>query len=125
MKNSSFMKKVYVLITAFSFIVAFSAFDLLAQKSNTKRYVLLKRNERKNSYKTVSENGEIIFEAENVEDPKDGELLRGKKKLEYRCELGQIPFIKELLFSNGRSTRQKVECLVLITPRIIIQEEEN
>lgn len=119
------MKKVYGLLTAVSFLATFSAFDLFAQKSSTESYVQLKRNERKNSYKTVSENGEIIFEAENVEDSKNGELLRGKKKLEYRCQLSEIPYIKELLFSGGRSNRQKVECLVLITPRIIIQKEEN
>jgi hypothetical protein len=119
------MKKIYVLMIAICFVIAFSAVDLFAQKSGKGRYVTLKRNERKNSYKTVSENGEIIFEAENVEDPSDGAFLRGKKKLEYRCELGQIPFVKELLFSNGRSNRQQVECLMLITPRIIIQEEEN
>lgn len=117
------MFKVFGFVIIVSFAIFFSATDLFAQKSGKGRYVTLKRNERKNSYKTVSEKGETLFEAENVEDPLDGELLRGKKKLEYRCQLSEIPFIKELLFSNGRSNRQKVECLVLITPRIIIQEE--
>lgn len=120
------IKKIYrllIITLTISFVIGFSAAELFAQRSGEVRYVTLKRNERKNTYKTVMENGLIYFEAENVEDPLDGTLLRGEKKLEYKCAADGIPIIKKLLFSSGRSNRQKVECLVLITPRIIIAED--
>lgn len=119
------MKKIYVLLTAVCFVIAFSAIDLFAQKSGKGRYVTLKRNERKNAYKTVMEIGVIYFEAENVQDPLDGKPLRGEKDLEYKCTADSLPLIKKLLFSNGRSNRQPIECLVLISPRIIILDEGN
>jgi hypothetical protein len=113
------MFKICVLLITISFVAAFSTVDLFAQKSG-ERYVSLKRNARKNGYRTVTDNGVVYFEAENVED--GGTQLQGEKKLEYRCQLNELPILKKLLFSNGRSNREKVECLVLITPRIIISE---
>ncbi|HMS39469.1 MAG TPA: hypothetical protein PKE69_04530 [Pyrinomonadaceae bacterium] len=117
--------KICALLTAVCLVVGVSSMDLYAQKKDKKRFILLKRNERKNAYKTVVENGVIYFEAENVEDPLGGEPLRGEKELEYKCTADSIPLIKKLMFSNGRSNRQKVECLVLISPRIILLDEEN
>ncbi len=56
--------------------------------------------------------------------PITGEPVEGEHKFEYGCPgLGKIPYVSRLFLNNGNA-KTKTECLLLITPRIIIQEEE-
>ena len=84
--------------------------------------IKLIKNGRQNCYRCVQERGEYFVEIENVIDPRTKKTLEGTHDLSYKCKLGDIPIVKSLLFSNGRTERIKTECLIIITPKIIIQE---
>ena len=81
----------------------------------------LKRGARVNGYTTTQKGpGSFEFGAVNVQDPVTKLPVTGNGKLQYKC--GQIPYIGRLFFNKGNSDRIKVNCLILITPRIIIED---
>lgn len=88
----------------------------------------LTRNGRVNGY-TVTQKGPNDFEfgATNVQDPVTKKPVTGNGQLQYKCgqapPLKPIPYIGRLFVNKGNSDHIKVECLILITPRIIMQEE--
>ena len=88
----------------------------------------LTRNGRVNGY-TVTQKGPNAFEfgATNVQDPVTKKPVTGNAQLQYKCgqvpPLKPIPYIGRLFVNQGNSDHIKVECLILITPRIIIQDE--
>jgi hypothetical protein len=109
-----------------SLVIAFSVTDSFAQKGGKGRYrhISLKKGVKKNGYTTLQRGAnEIFVRVVGAEDPNTGKKLEGEKKLEYKCKLNDIPIVTSLLFSKGVSTPQKVECLILITPRVIVLED--
>jgi hypothetical protein len=92
--------------------------------SRTRRIFLI-RNARNNGYTTTREGDLIYFQAENVVDVQGGKLLAGLKQLEYQCAPNLAPITVDLQFSNGRSNRISVSCLVLIKPRIVVMDEPS
>lgn len=88
----------------------------------------LTRGARVNGY-TVTQKGPNDFEfgATNVQDPVTKKPVTGNGQLQYKCgqapPLKPIPYIGRLFVNNGNSDRIKVNCMILITPRIIIQDE--
>lgn len=82
-------------------------------------------NARENGYRIVGSGSNRRLEVGEVRDPRDGRPLNGQHRLEANgCQqpsLANIPYIS-LLFNNGRASRTPQECLIMITPRIIIQE---
>lgn len=91
-------------------------------KSSRPIEIKLIKNGRQNGYKCVQERGEYFVEIQNVIDPRTKKTLEGEHDLGYKCKLSDIPIVKRLLFTDGRSEKKKTECLILITPKIIIQE---
>lgn len=113
------------IVFAVSFIVAFSATDLFAQKGGKGRYrkVSLKKDARKNGYKITLEGNVTYFEAKQVEDPLTKKLIEALKELEYRCRedepLTRIP----LTFTAGNSSRVRISCSLPFEPKILISDE--
>lgn len=108
-------------------LIIFSPVESPGQKPGKGRYagrrVSLKKDARKNGYTTTTVGTEIYFEANDVEDPTTEELLEGVKKLLFRCRQDEPLLERGLRFSRGRSERLKVQCLILITPQILITDE--
>lgn len=108
-------------------LLAFWLVSVLAADldSTTHRTVIpLTQNGRVNGYH-VYEQGrtDFEFEAVNVQEPETEKPVTGEGQLEYQC--GKIPYIKKLLLNQGRSRRIRVECLILLTPRLIFEGRDN
>jgi len=108
-------------------LLVFCPVDSLGQKSGKGRYAgrraSLTKDARKNGYTTTMEGTVIHFEANGVEDPTTEELLEGMRKLLFRCRQDDPLSERRLRFSGGRSERLKIQCLILITPQILITDE--
>ncbi len=80
-----------------------------------------------NGYKVqVDGNGGRLV-ADGVRDPITGKPLDGKHQLDAGCRvpvLSKIPILSTL-FKNGGARTEKQECLIFITPRIIVQNENE
>ncbi len=67
------------------------------------------------------------FVADGVRHPITGKPLTGRHTIETACQtpvLSKIPILSTL-FKNGRAESEKQECLVFITPRIVVQDENE
>ena len=86
--------------------------------------VPLSKRGKINSY-SVRETAHDSFEliATNVEHPIKKTPVAGEVELKYKC--GQIPYTRRLFFNHGVSRPERVECLIILTPRIIIRDEEE
>ena len=62
------------------------------------------------------------FVAENVRDPVKKKPVTGEVELRYKC--GDIPYLNRLFLRRGSSRAEKVKCLMMIRPVIIIADEE-
>ncbi|HLG18041.1 MAG TPA: hypothetical protein VJH03_26605 [Blastocatellia bacterium] len=93
-----------------------------AQREEKGKTVDLTNDARVNGYTITEHNKVFLFRAINVRHPGTGKPLGGKHDVEIVCD--KIPYIQRIFFNKGNSeTRSK--CLVLlVTPKIIIQEEE-
>ncbi len=88
-------------------------------------FIPLIPNSKGNGYRSEKRNSENLFTAFEVRHPLTGKLLEGEHKLETGCQnptLAKIPMMS-LLFKNGNSERKKTDCLLFVTPRIIIADE--
>ena len=103
--------------------VAFGGAPYTDNSLQRQTVIPLTRYGKINTY-SVRETGSKTFEftAINVEDPVKKKPITGEVELQYKC--GRIPYINRLFLRSGSSQPLKVECLVLVTPRIIISEEE-
>jgi hypothetical protein len=134
MKGMSMFKKIYFLSViglAISFVIAFSSIEALSQKGGKGRYrkVSLTKGAKKNGY-TVTQHGrnEYFLQIFGAEDPLTKKRVEGEKEVEFKCKepsLSKVPYIHRLFFSNGNTQPKKIECLLLVSPRIIILEEDN
>ena len=70
-------------------------------------------------------NGRSKFEAENVIDPISGKPVEGSHELQTGCgnPVFKIPYMS-VLFKRGNAGREVNSCLLMVTPRIIIQDED-
>ena len=76
-----------------------------------------------NAYRVEKDETGFVVNVEKVKSPITGDPVDGKHKLEHRCpDLGKLPILKDIFMNKGLG-KTKTECLVLITPRIIIQDE--
>lgn len=76
-----------------------------------------------NGYRVKKDGTSFMINLENVRDPLKGDPVDGKHKLEYRCpQLSQLPYVSSLFINRGVG-KMKAECLILVTPRIIVQDE--
>lgn len=104
-----------------------STIETFSQEGGKGRYrkVALTKGAKKNGY-TVIQHGrdEYFLQVNGAEDPLTKKKLEGEKEVEFRCG-ANVPIFKKLLFRNGLSRSEKVECLILISPRIIIQKETD
>ena len=93
-----------------------------SQREEKRKVVSLTKDANVNGYSITERNHEYLFRAINVRHPGTGKPLGGKHDVEIVCD--KIPYIQRIFFNKGNSeTRSK--CLVLLlTPKIIIQEEE-
>ena len=81
----------------------------------------LTRGAKVNGYTVTQKRpGSFEFGAVNVQDPVTRKPVTGNGSLQYKC--GQFPYIGRLFFNKGNSDHIKVSCMVLITPRIIIED---
>lgn len=136
MKNSS--KTAYAVIRASSCLVAIATLLVLssaswpaaanhvagpaAQREQKTKAVDLTKDARVNGYTITEHNKVFLFKAINVRHPDTGKELEGKHKVELSCN--KIPYITRLLFNKGNSETRSKCLLLLVTPRIIIQEED-
>lgn len=83
-------------------------------------------NARENGYRIVGSGPDRRLEVGEIRDPRDGQPLRGRHRLEADgCQqpvLANIPYL-QMMFNRGRATKEYNTCLIFVTPRIIIQEE--
>ncbi|MGQ0761634.1 MAG: hypothetical protein ACT4OT_06405 [Acidobacteriota bacterium] len=83
----------------------------------------LSENGKVNGFQVKKEGDTFVLNLVNVQDPITGKPVDGEHKLEHQCPtMATIPYISRLFLNKGTG-KTKSECLVLITPRIIIQEE--
>lgn len=76
-----------------------------------------------NGYRVKKDGSGFLVNVENVKHPITGDPVDGKHKLEYQCpERGKLPLINSLFMNKGRG-REKAVCLVIVTPRIIITDD--
>jgi len=76
-----------------------------------------------NGYQVKKDGTGFVINVENVKHPITGDPVDGEHKLEHQCPtLAKIPYISRLFLNTGIG-KAKSECLILITPRIIIQED--
>jgi len=78
-----------------------------------------------NGYKLRIEGGKVFFAATGVIDPVTGQPLKGNHKLKADCGvpvLSKLPMVG-MLFKNGLASTEKQECLVFITPRILVSPD--
>jgi hypothetical protein len=95
-------------------------------KGKYRRAVNLAQDARVNGYRVVDEGGgSFRFEAENVQDPVTGKELEGEHRLELKCKKNGQPLLRPIKFSGGRASLSQTECLIFITPRIIINEGDE
>lgn len=73
---------------------------------------------------SVREIGHDSFEftSMNVEHPDKKKPVTGEVEVRFKC--GQLPYLHRLFLRSGSSRAEKVECLMIVLPVIIIQEEE-
>lgn len=83
----------------------------------------LTENARVNGFRVKKEGDGFVIEVEGAQSPITGKPVDGEQKLEHQCpDLTKVPYINRLFLNKGIG-KAKSECLILITPRIIIQEE--
>ncbi len=83
----------------------------------------LSENGKVNGFQVKKEGDTFVLNLVNVQSPVTGKPVDGEHKLEHQCPtLAKVPYINRLFLNKGIG-RAKSECLILITPRIIIQEE--
>lgn len=77
-----------------------------------------------NGYRVKKEGDKFVMYLEGVRNPITGDPVDGEHKLEHQCPtLSKIPYINRLFLNKGIG-KADVNCLVImVTPRIIIQEE--
>jgi hypothetical protein len=119
-----------IIVLMVSFIISFSTIDLFAQKGSKGRYrkVSLTKGAKKNGYTVTQHGGEYFLQIFGAEDPLTKKRVEGEKEVEFRCKepsLSKIPYIHRLFFTNGNTQPKKIECLLLVSPRIIIPEEND
>jgi hypothetical protein len=97
------------------------------QKSSKEQHAVnLSQGAKVNGYRVVDEgDGSFRFEGENVIDPVTGKKLEGEHRLEWKCKENGLPLLRNIRFSSGRASKVQRECLILITPRILIREDEE
>ncbi len=93
----------------------------IAQRRSKPKIVHLTRDAAVNGFTVQTINNKFIFQAINVRHPDTGMRLEGHHDAELFCN---VPVFRRLLFNKGDSERTRVKCLlVMVTPRIIINEE--
>ncbi|HWR34160.1 MAG TPA: hypothetical protein VN451_11565 [Chitinophagaceae bacterium] len=124
--NRKQLRYLLFLVLLISFMPVFSSAHIQVEKTSEKwiKKVTLKKNARTNGFKITQRSGKIYFAAVKVTDPNTKKLVEGETQLEYRCEGGLITVVKVFL-SNGNSASIQVSCMDLISPQIIIMEEEE
>jgi hypothetical protein len=67
----------------------------------------------------------FVVSIEIVKHPITGKPVDGDHKLEYQCPtLSKIPYVSRLFLNQG-SGKTEARCLmIMVTPKIIIQNEE-
>lgn len=76
-----------------------------------------------NGYHVKKDGTGFVINVENVKHPITGDPVDGQHKLEHKCpDLKKIPFIQSLFLNKGVG-RGKSECLILMTPHIIVSDE--
>ena len=76
-----------------------------------------------NGYHVKKDGTGFVINVENVKHPISGDPVDGEHKLEHTCpELSKLPYINRLFLNKGIG-KAKSECLILVTPRIVITDE--
>jgi len=85
----------------------------------------LTENAKVNGFRVKKEGDKFVIYVENAQNPITGKPVDGEHKLEHQCaELSKVPYISRLFLNKG-SGRSTANCLmIMITPTIIIKEEE-
>jgi hypothetical protein len=78
-----------------------------------------------NGFRVKKDGTGFVLNIENVKHPITGDPVDGEHKLAGQCpNLGKLPFVKKLFLNKGYG-RTESDCLIMVTPRIIINEEDN
>jgi hypothetical protein len=77
-----------------------------------------------NGFRVKKDGDKFVMYVENAQSPITGKPVDGEHKLEHNCPtLSKIPYINRLFLNKGIG-KADVNCLmIMVTPRIIIQEE--
>ncbi len=83
----------------------------------------LTENAKVNGFRVKKEGDKFVVYVENVQSPITGDPVDGEHNLEHQCpDLTKVPYVNRLFLNKGLG-KTRSECLILITPRIIIQED--
>ncbi len=84
----------------------------------------LTENAKVNGFRVRKDGDKFVVEVENAQSPITGKPVDGEHKLEHNCpSLSKVPYLNQMFLNKG-SGRSTVNCLMLmVTPRIIIQDE--
>jgi hypothetical protein len=79
-----------------------------------------------NGYRVRRDGGGFVIELTNVKSPITGDPVSGEANLEHRCpQLSKIPYVSRLFLNKGVG-RTDSQCLMpMVTPRIIITDDED
>jgi hypothetical protein len=82
-------------------------------------------NAKVNGFRVRKDGDKFVIEVEGVQSPITGKPVDGEHKLEHQCPtLSKVPYLGRLFLNKG-SGKADAQCLMLIvTPTIIIQDEE-
>lgn len=84
----------------------------------------LTENAKVNGFRVRKDGDKLVIEVEGVQSPITGKPVDGEQKLEHQCPtLSKVPYINRLFLNKGMG-KMKAECLIMITPRIIVQDED-
>ena len=123
------MKKIYVPLIAVSFVIAFSAIDVVAQKGGKGRYrkVSLTKDAAKNGYKaTEPSRQQYYLQIFGAEDPVKKRVLTGEELVEYKCREILKAIARRIIFNNGNTERFRIECSeadLITKPQILLLDE--
>jgi hypothetical protein len=77
-----------------------------------------------NGYRVKKDGTGFVINVENVKHPITGDPVDGQHKLEHQCPtLSKIPYVSNLFLNKGNGKTDGRCLTIMITPRIIIQNE--
>lgn len=85
----------------------------------------LTENAKVNGFRVKKEGDKFVMYVDGVQSPITGKPVDGEQKLEHQCPtLSKVPYLGRLFLKNGAGQTDAQCLMIMVTARIIIQEEE-